>query len=76
MKQSLMTMSAEILLRKRAIIDTVNDELKNSDQIEYSRHRSFINFLSNIVVGLRVYSFLPKKPALKQQTIKINQLAY
>jgi len=76
MKNSLMTMSDKILLRKRSIIETVNDELKNICQIEHSRHRSFTNFLSNIVAGLIAYSFLPKKPAIKYQSIKTNQLAF
>jgi len=75
MKNSLMTMSDKILLRKRSVIETVNDELKNICQIEHSRHRSFGNFLSNIVAGLIAYSFLPKKPSIKYQTISTNQLA-
>ena len=74
MKNSLMTISDKILLRKRSIIETVNDELKNICQIEHSRHRSFTNFLSNIVAGLIAYSFLPKKPSIKYQTVKSNQL--
>jgi hypothetical protein len=74
MKNSLMSMSDKILLRKRSIIETVNDELKNICQIEHSRHRSFGNFLSNIIAGLIAYSFLPKKPSIKYQTIKSNQL--
>lgn len=76
MKNSLMTISDKILLRKRSIIETVNDELKNICQIEHSRHRSFTNFLSNIVAGLIAYSFLPKKPTIKYQTIKTNQLTF
>jgi len=76
MKNSLMTMSDKILLRKRSVIETVNDELKNICQIEHSRHRSFTNFLSNIVAGLIAYSFLSKKPSIKYQTIKSNQLAF
>ncbi len=76
MKNSLMTISDKILLRKRSIIETVNDELKNICQIEHSRHRSFTNFLSNIVAGLIAYSFLPKKPSIKYQTIKSNQLTF
>lgn len=76
MKNSLMTMSDKILLRKRSVIETVNDELKNICQIEHSRHRSFTNFLSNIVAGLIAYSFLPKKPSIKYQTINTNQLAF
>ena len=76
MKNSLMTMSDKILLRKRSIIETVNDELKNICQIEHSRHRSFTNFLSNIVAGLIAYSFLPKKPSIKYQSVKSNQLSF
>jgi len=45
MKNFLMWISGEILLSKRLIIETVNDELKNNCQIEHSRHRSFTHFL-------------------------------
>ncbi len=55
MKNSLMTISDKILLRKRSVIETVNDELKNICQIEHSRHRSFGNFLVNIITGLIVH---------------------
>ena len=74
MKNSLMTMSDKILLRKCSVIETVNDELKNICQIEHSRHRSFGNFLVNIIAGLITYSFLPKKPSIKYQTVKTNQI--
>ncbi len=74
MKNSLMIMSDKILLKKRSVIETVNDELKNICQIEHSRHRSFGNFLVNIITGLIAYSFLPKKPSIKYQTVKTNQL--
>ena len=74
MKNSLMTMSDKILLRKRSIIETINDELKNICQIEHSRHRSFGNFITNIITGLIAYSFLPKKPSIKYRTIPSNQL--
>jgi hypothetical protein len=67
-------MSDKILLRKRSVIETVNDELKNICQIEHSRHRCFSNFISNIVAGLIAYSFLPKKPSIKYQTVNTNQL--
>ncbi|TBO43296.1 transposase [Pedobacter kyonggii] len=49
------------MLRKRPVIETVNNELKNIYQIEHSRHRSFINFIVNILAGLAAYSFFPKK---------------
>ncbi|MEM1279620.1 MAG: transposase, partial [Cyanobacteria bacterium P01_H01_bin.152] len=50
--------------RKRAIIESVNDPLKNIGQIEHSRHRSGMNFLANRVGGLIAYSDYPTKPAL------------
>ena len=54
----------KIMLRKRAIIESVNDFLKNICQIEHTRHRSFANFVVNLLSGLIAYSFLPKKPSL------------
>lgn len=54
----------KILLRKRAIIETVFDQLKNISQIEHSRHRSFWNFLVNVVAGLIAYTWREKKPSL------------
>lgn len=53
-----------LLLRKRAIIESVNDFLKNICQIEHSRHRSDCNFITNLVSELVTYSFLPKKPSI------------
>jgi hypothetical protein len=51
MKNSLMSMSDKILLRKRSVIETVNDELKNICQVEHSRHRFVVNFLTNMILG-------------------------
>jgi hypothetical protein len=42
----------------------VNDFLKNICQVEHSRHRSFTNFLVNLVAALSAYSFLPNKPSI------------
>ena len=64
MKNKLMDMSDKILLRKRAIIESINDFLKNICQIEHTRHRSVHNFVVNLVAGLVAYSFIPKKPSL------------
>jgi hypothetical protein len=74
MKNSLMLIQDKILLRKRAIIETVNDELKNMCQIEHTRHRSFENFISNLISGLIAYSFFPKKPSLNLEIIDNNQI--
>lgn len=64
MKGALMTVSDKLLLRKRAIIETVNHELKNIAQIEHSRHRSFENFIVNLLAALAAYCFFPKKPSI------------
>lgn len=74
MKDCLMTFSDKILLRKRSVVETVNDELKNICQVEHSRHRSFGNFLTNLISGLIAYSFLPKKPSIKFSTLNTNQI--
>ncbi len=69
MKNSLMHIHDKILLRKRGIIESINDELKNICQIEHTRHRSFENFLTNLLSGLIAYSFFPKKPSLNLEVI-------
>jgi hypothetical protein len=64
MKNCVMNLMDKILLRKRAIIESVNDQLKNICQVEHSRHRSRFNFLVNLISGLIAYSYHPKKPSL------------
>lgn len=64
MKNRLMAMEDKLLLRKRAIIETVNDQLKNISNIEHTRHRSLWNFLGNLASGLLAYCWKEKKPTL------------
>ena len=64
----------KINLRKRAVIESVNDELKNICQIEHTRHRSFTNFITNLIAGLLAYSFLPKKPSINAERVDSFQL--
>jgi len=64
MKNSLMTLYDKRLLRKRFIIETINDQLKNISQIEHTRHRSPNNFAVNLLAGLIAYTHQPKKPAI------------
>ena len=74
MKGALMTVSDRVLLRKRAIIETVNDELKNIAQVEHSRHRCFDNFFVNTIAALAAYCCFPKKPAIQVVKYTDNQL--
>jgi hypothetical protein len=71
MHNRLLLLSDKLLLRKRAIIETINDQLKNVCQIEHSRHRSPINFLVHLIAGLIAYCQQPKKPSLHLQSIKL-----
>ncbi len=52
------------MLRKRSLIKTVNDQLKNISQIEHSRHRSPVNFVINLLARLAAYCVQPKKPSI------------
>jgi transposase len=72
MKEKLLSVFDNLMLRKRAVIESVFDQLKNISQIEHSRHRSVNNFLVNVLAGLTAYTFREKKPSLN---IKIKELA-
>jgi hypothetical protein len=63
-KGHIMSLSDKTLLRKRAIIETINDELKNLCRICSIRHRSVNGFIVNILGKLTTYCFFPKKPSL------------
>lgn len=73
MKNALMLLQDRIMLRKRALIENVNDELKNICQIEHTRHRSFDNFVINILSALAAYSFFPKKPSINTNTDIVDE---
>src|SRR3954470_24879007 len=64
MRNRLLPLLDKIMLRKRAIIESVNDQLKNISQIEHSRHRSVANCFVNLVGGLIAYTWREKKPSL------------
>lgn len=64
MKNKLVNLYDKLMLRKRALIETVNDQLKNISQIEHTRHWSLWNFLGNVAAGLIAYNYREKKPSL------------
>lgn len=73
MKNALMLLHDRIMLRKRALIESVNDELKNICQVEHTRHRSFDNFIINLLSALAAYSFFDKKPSININTDIVDQ---
>lgn len=74
MKNALMHLYDKVLLRQRALVECVNDELKNICQVEHTRHRSIHNFISNLLAGLIAYQTLEKKPSLNLEHIDSQDL--
>ena len=74
MKGALMSVSDKLLLRKRAIIETVNDELENIAQVEHSKHRCFDNFIVNMLGAIAAYCCFPKKPCINVERTLDTQL--
>ena len=78
MKNKLVPLIDKLLLRKRSVIETVNDQLKNICDIEHTRYRSPINFMVNIVAGLIRYTYFEKKPSInftkKDRVLLINSI--
>jgi hypothetical protein len=72
MKNSLMPLMDKLLLRKRAIIETIIDQLKNISQIEHSRHRSVINYFADIIAGLIAYTYRDKLPSLNLEPEQLS----
>ena len=64
-----MSVTDRISLRKRAIVESVIDQLKNISQIEHSRHRSVTSFLVNLLCGLIACARQPKKPSLGRKAL-------
>lgn len=69
-----MTVSDRLLLRKRSIIETLNDELKNIAQVEHSRHRSMHNFIVNLLAGIAAYCLFPSPLTTSNSALIINSL--
>lgn len=74
MKNKLMSLWDKMMLRKRGLIESVNNLLKTSCQIEHHRHRSRWNFLSNLLSGLAVYCLRPDKPRLYFNDEELKQI--
>ena len=73
MKNRLVSVFDQILLRKRALIETINDQLKNICQIEHTRHRSTANFCVNVMAALVAYTFKEKLPSLNIRVKEVER---
>ncbi len=74
MKGGELPLQDRLMLRKKAVIESVNDEIKNICQIEHTRHRCFANFITNLIAGILAYSLLPKKPSIRVDVMEKKQL--
>ncbi len=74
MNNKLLELWEKLMLRKRSLIETVNDQLQNISQIVHSRHRSPVNFLVNTIAGLIAYTWQDKKPKLQLEKEEIKLL--
>lgn len=66
MKNKLLAIFDKIMLRKRAIIESINNQLKNVFQIEHTRHRSIINGFLNIIAALIAFTHHENKPKVAE----------
>ena len=74
MRNKLLSLDEKLMLRKRSLIETVNDQLKNIAQLVHSRHRSVPNFMVNLLAALVAYTWQPKKPSLKLTKNELESL--
>ena len=61
MKNKLMPLWDKMMLRKRYIIECINELLKNKANLVHSRHRSVHNFLMNLCAALAAYCFFENR---------------
>ena len=74
MNNKLVELWSKLMLRKRSLIETVNDQLQNISQLVHSRHRSVSNFRVNVIAGLIAYTWQDKKPSLKLDKDELSSL--
>ena len=72
MKNCLMNLSDKLLLKKRGVIESVGNILKNFHQVEHTRHRSIMGFLINVFGAIAAYNFKPTKPSIYSKKSKLS----
>ena len=74
MKNKLIDLYDKLMLRKRGIIESVNNILKSCLLLEHSRHRSITGFFVNIFSTIAAYSFRKKPSLATPEDIEVAQL--
>ena len=67
MKSAVMDYTDRITLRKRSLVESVFNVFKNILNMDHTRHRSPLNFMTNLVAGLSAYCLSDKKPCMKME---------
>jgi len=67
MRNKLMPVLDKVLLRKRAIVETVIGRLKHVCQAEHARHRSTANYFADVIAALVAYTYADKLPSLNRR---------
>jgi len=77
MKPQIMTSFDRILLRKRPLIESVNNVIKNFFEVEHTRHRNPINAFCHMICSLIAYCLYPHKPkaAVDDVQMALTQMA-
>lgn len=65
MKKKTISLWDKAMLKKRFLIETVNEQLKNISYVEHSRHRSTNGFMLNMLAGLIAYCLKENKPSIE-----------
>jgi hypothetical protein len=76
MKNKLMPMWEKVMLRKRYIIECINELLKQKANIVHSRHRSVHNCIMNVAAALAAYCFFDNKPEALQVHVEDDTQLY
>jgi hypothetical protein len=64
MKHQLMGLTQKMRLKKRALIESVNDLLVSVFDIQHTRHRNALHAIVHLFAGLIAYCFYPRKPSV------------
>ena len=64
MKNKLMPLLDKLLLRKRTLIESVGEQLKQVCQMAHTRHRSVSNAVVHTLAALAAYTWHEQKPSL------------
>lgn len=74
MRNRLLPLFDMLMLKKRSLIESVNNQLKYVFQLEHSRHRSVFNGFVNMVCAVIAFALHPRKPSIGLTTHEIAVL--